>query len=56
MYCTKVGVEMIKKTKKKNPNDATFRNIDALKKRVDKVEQKLTLLISTLKFLKLEEK
>jgi len=44
------------KTKKKNPNDATFRNIDALKKRVDAVEKKLTLLISTLKFLMLEEK
>lgn len=29
---------------KKNPNDATFRNINALKKRVAKIEARLTAL------------
>lgn len=30
-----------KQTKKRNPNDATFRNIDALKKRVLKLEMEV---------------
>ncbi len=32
--------------KKRNPNDATFRNISALKKRVARLEHKLEALLS----------
>jgi len=33
------------KTKKRNPQDATFRNIDALKKRVAALERQLKRLV-----------
>lgn len=34
--------------KRKNPNDATFRNINALKKRVTVLEKKLDKIIKAL--------
>ena len=33
------------KTKKRNPQDVTFRNINALKKRVAKLEEEIELLL-----------
>jgi len=38
----------IKKIKKKNPQDATLRNINALKKRVNKLEVQFVRLINDL--------
>lgn len=47
---------MATKAKKKNPQDATLRNVTALKKRVAALEKKMSLLIATIKFAMLEEK
>ena len=41
---------MKKKTKRKTPNDATFRNINALKRRVSKLEEEMLTLFTLLKF------
>lgn len=47
---------MATKAKKKNPQDATLRNINALKKRIELLEKKISMLVESLKFLMLEEK
>jgi len=44
---------MSEKPKKKNPQDATLRNINALKKRVTELETKVSMLIGCWKFLEL---
>lgn len=40
-------------SKKRNPQDATLRNINALKKRVDRIEKNLSRLIKALKKLEI---
>lgn len=42
---TQTKPKKVKKAKKRNPTDATLRNINALKKRVSKLERQLTALI-----------
>lgn len=39
-------VKATKKAVKRNPNDATFRNINALKRRVEKLERQFSTVLA----------
>jgi hypothetical protein len=47
---------MIKKPKKRNPADTTMRNINALKKQIEGIDQRLRILANCVKDIILEMK